>query len=161
LILSIFGAAFPLACASEDSNSDSPEGGSTHGKASGDPGGTGGGAGCVGPLGAPVDPATLPEGCPGFGGAHCVAAVPDERASHLATCDGGGCCVPDPFIKTGGVYTPKACTAFDGSAGVCLSGCVPEVGKVASILKQDVCEASERCAPCVFSGSPTGACDIK
>src|SRR6185295_6433086 len=58
-------------------------------------------------------------------------------------------------------FTPKACSAFDGSAGVCLSACIPEVAKVASILTQDVCEANERCAPCVFSGSPTGACDIK
>ena len=161
VLLSTVGLAFPLACA-QSGDAETTEGSA----ASGHPGDSASGAGagdpgCVGPLGAPVDPETLTACCPDFGGAHCVEKVPADLEAHVGTCDGGGYCVPDPFISTGGVFTPKACKAFDGSAGVCLSACIPEIGKVATVLSQDVCDASERCAPCDFGGKPTGACDIK
>lgn len=168
-VLAALGIVVPVACATEsDSSFETAPEGST----STDTGhGTGGldDPGCEGPLGPPQDPSSLPtccaEGAPedvtAVAGAHCVADVPDIVSSALAPCDSGGFCVPDPFIKSGGVFTPKACDAFDGSAGVCLSGCIPQVANVAGILEQDVCDTGERCAPCVFSGSPTGACDIK
>lgn len=154
----------PLACA--DSSAGEGDLATGSGESEGAGPGSGAGAGgpapaCEGPLGPPQDPSGLVECCPDVGGAHCLDDVPADFVEHVAACDGGGYCVPDPFIETGGVFTPKACSAFDGSEGVCLSACIPKVSAVVSILEQDVCEANERCAPCVFGGDATGACDIK
>src|SRR5262245_47652872 len=85
---------------------------------------------CDGPFGAARDPDSLPACCTDFvGGAHCLPdeAVPGVLRGRFAACAGGGACVPDPFIATGGVYEPKACTSLQGAEGVCLSGCIPQV----------------------------------
>jgi hypothetical protein len=121
---------------------------------------------CEGPLGAPRDPASLPACCQDYlGDGHCLpeATVPAELRGVLDTCDTGGLCIPDKFIETGGVLTPKTCASLDGAQGVCLSVCIPQVGQYSGILPQDACDADERCAPCVspLDGMPTGACDIK
>jgi hypothetical protein len=167
-------ALLPVACASSDDpgagapGGGAPSGGRTAGSGTTTGqggGGTGGGSdpvgGCVGPLGPPVDPTTLPACCPMYGGAHCVESVPDNFVSLVDPCTGGGYCVPDDFIATGGVFTPTACTSVNGP-GVCLSACIPEVGMYVSILPQDVCAADERCAPCVspLNNMDTGACSI-
>jgi hypothetical protein len=117
--------------------------------------------GCVGPLGAPQDPSTLTECCPDVGGAHCVSDIPAELQAVAAECDGGGYCVPDPFISTGGVFTPLSCASI-GGAGVCLSLCIPAVAEQAPLLPQDVCGATEKCVPCIspLDDLPTGACEI-
>lgn len=118
------------------------------------------------PLGEPRDPQALPECCPDYGGAHCVPSedVPEVFAALVATCDGGGMCVPDPFIEKGGVHVPQDCTVeLDGSTGVCLSACVPQVAEFVGILEQDVCPPTEYCVPCVnpIDGTETGACALR
>jgi hypothetical protein len=119
---------------------------------------------CEGPLGPPRDPASLPACCPDYGGAHCLGGdvVPAELHDFLGPCDGGGYCVPDPFIETGGVFEPQRCASLEDAEGVCLSGCIPQVDEYFGILPQDVCGDSERCVPCInpFDGTETGACDI-
>lgn len=121
---------------------------------------------CDGPLGPARDPRTLPACCEEFvGGAHCLpaGAVPGVLQDRFALCAGGGYCVPDPLIATGGVYEPPACTSLQGAEGVCLSGCIPQVSEVWGILPQDGCDADERCVPCVnpLDGQPTGACELR
>lgn len=147
------------------SGSDSLDG---DGGSSGEGGDDGGGAGtqledpgCEGPLGPPQDPASLPECCPEYGAAHCLDGIPAELQAAAATCDGGGYCVPDVFISTGGVYTPKACESI-GGPGVCLSACIPAVADNIALLPQADCEPNERCIPCInpLDDLPTGACDL-
>ncbi len=121
---------------------------------------------CDGPLGSVRDPDSLPACCEDFvGGAHCLpdAAVPGVLAGRVAACAGGGLCVPDPLIATGGVYTPPSCTSLQGAEGVCLSGCIPEVNSYWGILPQDSCDQDERCVPCTnpLDGKVTGACELK
>lgn len=128
-------------------------------------GGGGGDVQCEGPLGPPRDPSTLTACCEDFvGGAHCLAGdtVPGELSGYLDDCAGGGYCVPDKFIETGGVYTPKTCTSMNDEPGVCLSGCIPMVDQYWGVLPQDTCDDTERCAPCInpLDGMDTGACAI-
>jgi hypothetical protein len=132
-------------------------------------GATGGGVDnapeCEGPLGAPRDPSTLPACCTDFvGNAHCLGddVVPDFLHDFLGGCDGGGYCVPDKFIVTGGVFTPRSCTSLQDAPGVCLSGCIPQVHDFWGVLPEDVCDDDERCVPCInpFDGTDTGACLI-
>jgi hypothetical protein len=99
------------------------------------------------------------------GQGHCLASdkVPGEIQPFLATCDAGGYCIPDNFLKTGASQPPKTCTAFGGD-GVCLSKCIPQVSENAALLKQDVCEGGdELCVPCInpLDGTETGACDLR
>lgn len=147
-----------LACESTDSSAG---GGDQGGGDGAEPETTLPDPGCEGPLGAPVDPETLPACCPEHGRAHCVADVPDELESTAAACDGGGFCVPDVFIETGGVFTPQACDSL-GGPGVCLSLCIPLVAENAPLLPQDVCASDEKCVPCIspLDGLETGACAI-
>lgn len=110
------------------------------------------------------DPSTLPACCTAgqTGRARCVARekVPAGVASQLDTC-ATGLCVPETFVKDPN-YQPKKCKAFNGFDGACMSVCVKQVAEVVGILTQDVCEADERCAPCVDprSNQPSGACDV-
>ncbi|MCB9560946.1 MAG: hypothetical protein H6708_11110 [Kofleriaceae bacterium] len=118
---------------------------------------------CEGPLGPPRDPAALPACCTDFvGGAHCLDDVPAELRDFLGACAGGGYCVPDPFIETGGVFEPLTCASIGDAEGRCLSGCVPQVQDYWGILPQDACADDERCVPCVspIDGTDTGACKI-
>lgn len=121
---------------------------------------------CDGPFGPPRDPAALPACCGEFvGGAHCLpdGAVPGLVRDRFAACAGGGTCVPDPMIRTGGVFEPRACTSLQGAEGVCLSGCIPEVQEAWGILPQAACDATERCVPCInpLDGQDTGACNLR
>ncbi len=118
------------------------------------------------PLGEPRDPETLDACCSDFGNAHCLPSdvVPDFLSDLVAVCESGGVCVPDPFIAKGGLHVPKDCMVeLDGSTGVCMSGCIPEVGQYAGILKQDTCATGEFCTPCIspIDGSDTGACALR
>ncbi len=120
---------------------------------------------CSNQVAPPMDPDTLPACCEAMqGDAHCVPTdlVPPELAERLDTCAGGGYCVPDKAIEAGGVYVPAACTSLNGEDGVCMSVCLPEVAQYAQLLPQDICDADERCAPCIspLDGQPTGACEL-
>lgn len=114
----------------------------------------------------PSDPAALPGCCELFGGkAHCVPddVVPDEVAEFTADCAGGGQCIPDPFIESGGVVKLRSCTFhLDGQPGKCLSACVPQVQDNIALLQQDVCDLDDYCVPCVnpLDGLPTGVCEL-
>ena len=112
---------------------------------------------------APVlDPSTLPS-C--AADAHCLdkSLVPAAEASKLGPCtDATKLCVPDKFIEAGGNYVPSTCTSVAGAEGRCLSQALPDVKKQASLLPQDSCATTEKCAPCYdpVSGQSTGACNL-
>src|SRR5262249_15595787 len=143
-----------------DNAADDPGSGGTSG---------GGGSSRAGPVcgmaGPMVDPSTLPACCadPTAQGAHCVPGnlVPASVAGALAPC-GGGSCVPDKFIRAGGVFKPPSCKSLGGADGVCLSVCIPQVAQYVDLLPQANCTADERCAPCInpLNNMPSGACDI-
>lgn len=114
---------------------------------------------CSTPFVAP-DLATLAP-CGGARG-HCWPTDKTPIAS-LAPCDGDGheVCVPDKLLAANGTRL-KACTFFLGNKpGACTSTLVPDVGAHADQLKQDVCDADERCAPCVnpIDGTDTHLCE--
>jgi hypothetical protein len=119
-----------------------------------------------------ADPSSLPAGCCAEQPqkARCVpkAIVPANFQKQLDGCDnGGGVCVPDAQIKSGGA-APKKCKAALNLDGVCLSVCVPALGKhpqrkLLEDATKDQCDPGELCAPCVDplkGNAPTGACDI-
>jgi hypothetical protein len=129
-------------------------------------GSAGAGGMCVGPLGAPRDPAGLPACCmEDRGQAHCVdtATIPASLQAQVAACPAGGSCVPDKLIRTGGVFTPKTCKSLADAPGVCLSICIPQVSMNGAILPKDVCDEDEKCVPCIspLDMKSTGACDLK
>jgi hypothetical protein len=101
-----------------------------------------------------IDPSTLPDCSPTCGGAHCLpaSAVPTAQQSLLNACtakDGSpGLCAPDPLIASGGNFVPKTCTSIAGSEGRCLSTCLPSIAGQANLLPKDVCGDGEKCAPC-------------
>jgi hypothetical protein len=109
----------------------------------------------------PANPADFPSCCDD-GAAHCVPSnrVPSSFTSVLKACT-GGLCVPDPYIKQP-TMKPPTCKAFDGSAGACVSVCVPQVAQYKDILKQDTCGGDEKCVPCIspLDKKPTGVCNL-
>ena len=109
------------------------------------------------------DPSSLPACCDGKGAAHCVpsAQLPAAITSQLDMCSGGGYCVPDSLIESGGAR-PPSCHSLNNADGVCMSICVPMVAQYQALLPQDTCADDERCAPCVnpLTNMPSGACDI-
>jgi hypothetical protein len=111
-----------------------------------------------------MDACCMDESGQAFGDGHCLdnSKVPPELTDYLDACAGGGTCVPDQFLTTGGAVPPADCTAF-GGPGVCLSGCVPQVQENAALLQADVCGGDQLCVPCIspLDNMPTGACDLK
>jgi hypothetical protein len=114
----------------------------------------------------PTDPNTLPKcACAAGGAARCAPKdrVPSNVASQLDSCD-TGVCVPDKLVKSGGA-APTTCKSAFGE-GRCMSLCVPDVSKNASLLNRgegDVCDEDERCVPCLNplqNNAPTGVCEI-
>jgi hypothetical protein len=108
-----------------------------------------------------MDPTTLPSCC-SEGAARCV---PDEKIpsivkTAIAKC-GGGYCIPDAIIKSGGAALPR-CKSINDVDGACVSVCVPQVAEYKAVLPQANCGADERCAPCInpLDGKRTGVCDI-
>lgn len=96
-------------------------------------------------------------------GGRCVpsAAIPEAERKRLNECT-GGFCVPEIFLATGGNYVPKSCASLAGGEGRCLSRLFKDIDAQKDQLPQDVCEASERCAPCYdpTNGALTGACNL-
>jgi hypothetical protein len=128
-----------------------------------DPGSSAEPVGCDGPIGAAQDPSTLTACCPDVGGHHCVDAAGEKLESLFGACDGGGFCIADDYIRTGGVVSPKTCASIGGAPGSCLSVCAPKVAEKVAILPTDVCEEGiEVCVPCIspLDGLSTGACEL-
>src|SRR5262245_17765271 len=109
---------------------------------------------CTGPLGPPISVSALSKmtACcqEQQGKAHCLANVPEEIKGQVAQCSGGGgYCIPDSLLESGGAVPPASCKAFGGD-GVCLSKCIPDVAKNAASLAPDTCTgADELCVPCI------------
>ena len=118
----------------------------------------------------PEDPNKYPKcACAAKGGAaRCIPKdkVPASVAGQLDTCTdgGGGVCVPDPLVKSGGAAPPTCKSPF--GEGRCMSVCVPQVAQNADLLNRgegDTCAEDERCAPCLNplkNNEPTSVCDI-
>lgn len=115
---------------------------------------------------APADPEAYPKcACEKGGAARCVpvAGMPQALRDQLSTCqEGGGACVPDDLVKSGGV--PATCQSSFGE-GRCMSVCLPQVADNADLLdrgKGNACDAGQRCVPCTdpTKGTPTGVCDL-
>lgn len=125
---------------------------------------------CSGPSSlTPEDPAKLPKcACAKGGAARCVPKekVPGNVASQLDECAAGGpgVCVPDDLVRSGGQAPPTCQSSF--GEGRCMSLCVPEVAKNASLLGRgdgNACREDERCVPCLNplkGNEPTGVCEI-
>ncbi len=101
----------------------------------------------------------------GCSNAHCVplADVPANEMSStslLSKCPDGSFCTPDDFIATDDQFLAKKCTSLLGAEGRCISSCVTEVNQQIDQLPQDVCDKTERCAPCFnpIDGTDTKAC---
>ena len=109
-----------------------------------------------------LDPSTLPACAPACGGAHCVGSdkVPEVSRPFFAAC-GGGYCLPDTLIASGGAK-PPSCRSLNNADGVCLGLCVPQVALNKDVLSQGSCAVDERCTPCINpnDNTPTGACAI-
>jgi hypothetical protein len=128
------------------------------------PDGGDGGPTCVQPSAPVLDTSTLPA-CTGVAGCNdgkCLpnSLVPAGAAGLLATCDASNTCVPDIFAKYANQYTPPTCKSVGGFEGRCLSTCIPQVHDQETFLPQDICAATERCAPCYDprTGADTKAC---
>lgn len=108
--------------------------------------------------------ATLPACCD-EGLARCVPAesIPATFSSLLDPCGDDGACVPQAVLEgmaSPEGYMPRSCASLGGVDGACISVCIPRVRDVMEILPQDVCQADERCAPCIdpLTGADSGAC---
>jgi hypothetical protein len=109
-----------------------------------------------------VDPTKYPA-CTGCTGGHCVPNdFLETGTENLTACDSTSVCLPDAIIEAEGHYAPKKCTSILGNEGRCASTCLPAAAALAAVLPQDVCAASERCAPCYNpnDGKPTGVCNF-
>ncbi|HEX4339349.1 MAG TPA: hypothetical protein VH062_25760 [Polyangiaceae bacterium] len=110
------------------------------------------------------DPTPLPA-CPACTGGRCVNAAdyPTAPASELAKCGNTDqICLPDTLVATNGNVALTPCTSVAGAEGRCTSLCIPVAAQLSGVLPQDVCAASDRCAPCFnpVDGSATGICSI-
>lgn len=112
-----------------------------------------------------TDPSSLSPCCAAgaTGAAHCLPndKTPASYRKSMASCNGGGgACIPDALLKSGGAR-PKDCETSFGK-GVCLSVCVPSVAAKKELLQAGSCGGDEKCVPCIspLDNKPTGACDI-
>jgi hypothetical protein len=112
----------------------------------------------------PEEIAKLETCCDG-GEGRCVPddMIPAAFGDVVGACVGGGLCVPDKIIMslaTTAAFDPKPCKSILGADGRCLSTCVPEVNETKDLLPVDVCEANERCTPCInpLNNEDTGIC---
>ena len=108
---------------------------------------------------AKVDPGTL-TAC-GDGKGHCYASAKTGITQLPECADSAEVCIPDKVLEAnGGKLT--ACKFFIGDKpGVCMSTMVKDIAAHQNELQQDVCDADERCAPCInpIDGTDTHVCD--
>lgn len=96
----------------------------------------------------------------GEGKGHCFDGT-RVNAPGLPACEGKDVCVPDEILNANGTKL-KSCKFFIGGApGVCVSLLHDQVAAHKDQLQKDVCEADERCAPCVdpTNGKETKICE--
>src|SRR5262249_44744955 len=82
-----------------------------------------------------VDPEKFDKcACEEGGAARCIpkATIPANFSSQLGTCDGGGVCIPDTLVKSGGA-APKTCKSIAGE-GRCMNLCIPKVAERIGLL---------------------------
>lgn len=104
------------------------------------------------------------ESCCDEDAAHCISSegIPDELDPLLGRCgaDEMGVCLPDSFLTANAGYEIPPCASLGDLPGVCLSVCLAGVAENRDILPQDVCNANERCIPCInpIDGQDLGIC---
>lgn len=110
---------------------------------------------------APEEPSQpLPSCCGGTG--RCLASETfDESKGALLgrdSCEAAELCLPVPMFDP--KFQPAPCEFVSGSAGVCLSVCLPAVAAQSAVLPSATCGTGELCAPCndPTTGLPTGFC---
>lgn len=117
-----------------------------------------------------MDPSSLPACCAegATGEAHCVPKekTPSGYRSAMAECNGGGSCIPDGLIKSGGAKPASCKTTVIGKQleGACLSICIPKINAKKAFLNKGDCTGGPDivCAPCISpeDNKSTGACEI-
>lgn len=99
----------------------------------------------------------------GDGKGHCFDGSKVAIATtELTPCaDPSQVCVPDKVLAANGAK-PKSCNFLNsGKPGACTSTLVKQINDNKGALTPDVCDADERCAPCIspLDGTNTGLCD--
>ncbi len=105
-----------------------------------------------------VDPSRLAACGNGLG--HCYPRTGVPFAEQLTPCGGEDVCVPDEILTAGGAKLASCTTAYGPGACVTVK-LIPALEQQAgSMLKPDVCAASQLCVPCVnpTDNSPTPFC---
>lgn len=98
----------------------------------------------------------------GDGKGHCFDAATTSIANLSACAGGTDVCIPDKVLTANGGRL-KSCKFFVGDKpGACMSLLIPDLNAHKDEIKQDVCEADERCAPCIDprDGTDTHICDL-
>jgi hypothetical protein len=87
---------------------------------------------------------------------HCYEGA-KTMVTGLPACTGSGdTCIPDKILEANGGKL-KSCTFFiENKPGVCMSMLVDQIAAHKGQLTQDVCDADERCTPCI---NPTDKTD--
>jgi hypothetical protein len=124
----------------------------------------GGGSADTCPYSGPPIPTDAFAKCRDTGRCIPEGLIPADQKARLASCPttdkAAGFCVPEKIIQAKGLYLPKACASIGGGEGRCTSRVFPDIDKQKDALPKDVCDESERCAPCwdPITGNETGAC---
>jgi hypothetical protein len=88
----------------------------------------------------------------GDGKGHCYAAAKTPFADMLGACPTAGeVCVPDEVLAANGNRL-KQCKSIIGDGGCITMSLIPAMQadtRAKSLLKQDVCDADQICAPCI------------
>lgn len=100
----------------------------------------------------------------GGGKGHCYAKEKTPYAEMLGACPNANeVCVPDEVLAAGGNRL-KQCKSIIGDGGCITLSLIPAMEadpRAKSMLKQDVCDAGQVCAPCINpedNGAPTPFC---
>lgn len=119
---------------------------------------------CAKPVSIPFQ-SLAPCKMTGCSNAHCVPTnliPPSAPIDLLGSCDESTKCVPDDYVITFAQFLAKKCTSLGGAEGRCISTCIPQVNGLMDALPVDVCDQTERCAPCINpnDGTDTHACNV-
>ena len=113
---------------------------------------------CSSPYVAP-DLSTLTACDSGRG--HCYDGKKLPLIGTMDKCPGStDVCVPDPILTAAGTTNLKTCNSVIGKPGACVSTDIAEIKAKDTQLTQDVCDANERCIPCInpLTNQPTPFC---
>ena len=100
---------------------------------------------------ADPDAGTFALCCGGLGTCVPQGLVPASLAPRLApeTCGPALLCAPADAVAQG-TFAPVVCTAANGGEGRCLPVCLPDVTRLARLLKTGTCRGGEVCVPCAL-----------